>query len=156
MSCCGWWPRPRATQNTRWPRPSSTPPDPAGCRYRRRFTAVPGAGAIATVEGKRVAVGNGRLLDGEDVRLGGLSERAAAFTAEGRTVVQAAIDGHAAGVIAIADAPRGTAAAAVSALHQLGLRTVMLTGDNRVTAGRVAAEVGIEEVIAEVLPGDKA
>jgi Cu2+-exporting ATPase len=120
------------------------------------FTAVPGAGAIATVEGKRVAIGNGRLLDREHVRLGGLSERAAALTAQGQTIVQVAIDGHAADVIAIADVPRETAKAAVSALHELGLRTVMLTGDNRVTAGRVAAEVGIEEVIGEVLPGDKA
>jgi P-type Cu2+ transporter len=120
------------------------------------FTAVPGAGAIATVDGKRVAVGNGRLLDREHVPPAGLAERAAALTAQGQTVVQAAVDGHAAGVIAIADAPRDTAKAAVSALHKLGLRTVMLTGDNRVTAGRVAAEVGIEEVIAEVLPGDKA
>jgi Cu2+-exporting ATPase len=70
--------------------------------------------------------------------------------------VQAALDGRAAGVIAIADAPRDSARAAVRALHQLGLRTVMLTGDNRMTAGRVAAEVGVEEVIAEVLPSDKA
>jgi P-type Cu2+ transporter len=120
------------------------------------FTAVPGAGAIATVEGKRVAVGNGRLLDREHVTLGGLSERAAALTAQGQTVVQAAVDGQAAGVIAIADAPRDTAKAAVSALHEMGLRAAMLTGDNRVTAARVAAEVGIDEVIAEVLPGDKA
>jgi Cu2+-exporting ATPase len=69
------------------------------------FTAIPGAGAIATVEGKRVAAGNGRLLDGEHVTLGGLSERAAALTTQGQTVVQVAIDGRAAGVIAIADAP---------------------------------------------------
>jgi Cu2+-exporting ATPase len=120
------------------------------------FTAVPGAGAIATVEGKRLAIGNGRLLDREHVAPGGLTERATALAAEGRTAVQVAIDGRAAGVIAIADAPRDSAKAAVSALRQLGVRTVMLTGDNRVTAGRVAVEVGIDEVIAEVLPGDKA
>jgi len=119
------------------------------------FTAVPGAGAIATVDGKRLAVGNGRLLDREHVAPGGLTDRAAALTAEGRTVVQVAIDGRAAAVIAIADAPRDSARGAVSALRQLGVRTVMLTGDNRVTAGRVAAEVGIGGVIAEVLPGDK-
>ncbi len=120
------------------------------------FSAVPGAGAIATVEGRRVAVGNGRLLAAEHVTLGALSERAAGLTAEGQTVVEAALDGRAVGVIAIADAPRATAQQAVSALHELEMRTVMLTGDNRVTAGRVAAEVGIDDVVAEVLPGDKA
>jgi Cu2+-exporting ATPase len=70
--------------------------------------------------------------------------------------VHVAIDGKAAGVIAIADSPRDTAKAAVSALRRLGVRSVMLTGDSRATAERVAAEVGIEDVIAEVLPKDKA
>jgi Cu2+-exporting ATPase len=75
---------------------------------------------------------------------------------EGRTTVQVAIDGRAAGVIAIADAPRETSERTVAALRELGVRAVMLTGDSRVTAERVAAEIGIEEVIAEVLPADKA
>jgi Cu2+-exporting ATPase len=120
------------------------------------FQAVSGHGAIATVEGRRVAVGNTRLLEREHVSLDGLSARAAALAREGRTVILVALDGRAAALIAVADAPRESAAAAVAALEELGVRAVMLTGDNRETAARVAAEVGIDEVIAEVLPGDKA
>jgi P-type Cu2+ transporter len=78
------------------------------------------------------------------------------MAAEGRTVVHVAVDGEPAGLIAVADAPRTSARAAVAALAALGIRPVMLTGDNRATAERVAAEVGIDEVLAEVLPGDKA
>jgi Cu2+-exporting ATPase len=120
------------------------------------FEAVPGEGALATVEGRRVAVGNARLLEREGIALDGLSGRAAELAGEGRTSVEVGIDGHAAGVIAIADAMRGTSKVAVDELRDLGLRVVMLTGDSRATAERVAAELGIEEVIAEVLPKDKA
>ena len=88
--------------------------------------------------------------------LDGLAARAGALAGEGRTVVHVGVDGRAAALIAIADAPRETAVAAVAALKALGIRPVMLTGDNRATAERIAAEVGIDEVIAEVLPGDKA
>jgi P-type Cu2+ transporter len=120
------------------------------------FRAIPGEGALATVEGHQLAVGNARLLDAEHVRLDGLAERAAALAGQGRTTVQVALDGKAAGVIAIADQPRDTAKAAVTALRELGVRAAMLTGDSRATAERIAAAVGIEEVIAEVLPQDKA
>jgi Cu2+-exporting ATPase len=121
-----------------------------------RFEAVPGEGAIATVEGKRVAVGNARLLDREGISLNGLAGRANELAGEGRTTVRVALDGRAAGVIAIADAARDTSKAAVSALRELGVRAVMLTGDSQTTAQRIAAEIGIDEVIAEVLPGEKA
>jgi Cu2+-exporting ATPase len=120
------------------------------------FEAVPGLGAIATVEGHRIAVGNARLLEHERVSLDGLAEPARTLAGQGRTTVQVALDGTAAGLIAIADSPRETARAAVSALRGLGVRAVMLTGDSQATAERVAAEVGIEDVIAEVLPQDKA
>jgi Cu2+-exporting ATPase len=120
------------------------------------FQALPGLGAIATVEGHRLAVGNARLLEREQVSLDGLAEHAATLAGQGRTAVQVAFDGTAAGVIAIADSPRETAKAAVAALHDLGVRAVMLTGDSRPTAERVAAAVGIEDVIAKVLPQDKA
>jgi P-type Cu2+ transporter len=120
------------------------------------FQAVPGEGAVATVEGKRLAVGNARLLERERVSLDGLAERAAQLAGEGRTTVSVALDGTAAAVIAIADAPRETAKDAVAALKDMGVAPVMLTGDSEATAKRVAAEVGIDEVIAEVLPGDKA
>ncbi len=120
------------------------------------FENVPGHGGVATVEGRRVAVGNLRLMQRESVELGGLGERRQELAAGGRTVVVVAVDGKAAGLVAIADAPRPTARAAVEALHELGVEVVMLTGDNRATAERVAAELGIDTVIAEVLPGDKA
>jgi Cu2+-exporting ATPase len=120
------------------------------------FQAVPGHGATATVEGHRLVVGNTRLLDREHVGLDGLAERAAKLAGQGRTTVEVALDGKAAAVIAIADPPRDSAKAAVAALREFGARAVMLTGDSRATAQRVAGEVGIDEVIAEVLPNDKA
>jgi Cu2+-exporting ATPase len=121
-----------------------------------RFEAVPGHGALATVEGKRLAVGNGRLLEREHIELDGLMPRARELAGQGQTVVQVAIDGRAVALIAIADAPRETARAAVEALERQHIDPVMLTGDNRQTAERVGADLGIEKVIAEVLPGDKA
>jgi P-type Cu2+ transporter len=120
------------------------------------FEAVPGHGAIATVEDHALAVGNARLLAREQVSLDGLAERAAQLAGQGRTTVQVALDGRAAGIIAIADAPRESAKAAVVALREIGVRAVMLTGDSQATAERVAAKVRIDEVIAEVLPQDKA
>ena len=120
------------------------------------FEAVPGHGALATVAGRRLAIGNARLLERERVPLDGLGGPAGELAAEGRTVVQVAIDGRAAGLIAVADAPRDTAAEAVRSLREAGVRPVMLTGDNRQTAERIASELGIDEVVAEVLPGDKA
>ncbi len=120
------------------------------------FENVPGHGAVGTVAGRRVAVGNLRLMQRDGVELGSLGARRQELAAGGRTVVVAAVDGRAAGLVAIADAPRPTARAAVEALHELGVEVVMLTGDNRATAERIAGELGIDTVIAEVLPGDKA
>ncbi|MEN3280211.1 MAG: P-type Cu+ transporter [Solirubrobacteraceae bacterium] len=120
------------------------------------FEAVPGHGALATVAGRRLVIGNARLMQREHVALDGLQARAQELAGEGRTVVQVAIDDRAAGLIAIADAPRDTAADAVRALHDLEVRTVMLSGDSRPTAERIAREGGLDEVIAEVLPADKA
>jgi Cu2+-exporting ATPase len=120
------------------------------------FESVAGHGAVATVDGRRVLVGNRRLLEREQVSLNGLAVRADEMAGAGRTVVHVAVDGRPAGLIAIADAPRETASAAVRALKELDIRPVMLTGDNRQTAERIAAALGIEEVLAEVLPADKA
>ncbi len=119
------------------------------------FESVPGHGATATVEGRRIVVGNTRLLDREGVDLGELADRQQALAEGGRTAVIVAVDGHAAGLIAMADAPRETAAAAVDELQTLGVDVVMLTGDNEATARRIAGILGVETVIADVLPGDK-
>ncbi|MFC4950963.1 heavy metal translocating P-type ATPase [Pseudonocardia sp. GCM10023141] len=120
------------------------------------FENVPGHGATATVDGRRVAVGNRRLMDREGVELGDLAARREELAATGRTTVLVAVDGRPAGLFALADAPRPTAAAAVAALHEMGVQVVMLTGDNDATARRIAGPLGIDTVIAEVLPGDKA
>jgi Cu2+-exporting ATPase len=120
------------------------------------FTNVPGHGAIASVDGHRVAVGNRRLMEREQIELGALDEALRRMSNEGRTVVVAGIDGKAAGLFAIADAPRPTSKQAVAALKSAGVEVVMLTGDNEATANRIAAELGITSVIAEVLPGQKA
>lgn len=122
----------------------------------RDFRNVPGRGATATVDGQRVLIGNRGLLDDEHVELGELARRREELAAAGHTAVLVAVDGAAAAVIALADAPRPSSAAAVAALHELGVGVVMLTGDNRATAERIAADLGIDTVIAEVLPGDKA
>jgi len=120
------------------------------------FEAVPGHGALATVDGRRLAIGNGRLLEREGIELDGLAARAQELAGEGRTVVQVAVDGKATALIAVADTVRETAHTAVAALEGDGIRPVMLTGDNRQTAERIAGELGIDDVFAEVLPGDKA
>jgi Cu2+-exporting ATPase len=120
------------------------------------FEAVAGHGAVATVAGRRLAVGNTRLLEREHVALDGVRPLAEQMAGEGRTVVLVAVDGRAAGLIAIADGPRETAAEAITALKELGIRAVMLTGDNHATAERIAAALAIAEVLAEVLPADKA
>jgi Cu2+-exporting ATPase len=120
------------------------------------FENIPGHGALANVEGKRVAVGNLRLMDREGVPLGALSSRRQDLAAEGRTVVCIAVDGRLAALVAIADAPRPTSRRAVAELRRMGVQVVMLTGDNEATARRIATELGMETVIAEVLPGQKA
>jgi Cu2+-exporting ATPase len=120
------------------------------------FRNVPGHGAGADVEGHRVLVGNRTLMAGEHIELGSLAQARDGFAAAGRTAVFVAVDGTAVGVIAMADAARETAAQAVAALHEAGVQVVMLTGDNQATADRIAGQLGIDRVIAEVLPGDKA
>ncbi|MGH8915514.1 MAG: heavy metal translocating P-type ATPase [Acidimicrobiia bacterium] len=120
------------------------------------FENVPGHGAIATVAGHRVVVGNSRLMEREGVRLGDMGPRRDELAAGGRTAVFAAVDGNATAVIGIADAARETSAEAIRDLHDLGIEVVMLTGDNQATADRIAGQLGIDTVIAEVLPEDKA
>ena len=101
-------------------------------------------------------IGNRRLMEREGIRLGPLDARRTELAAGGRTAVLAAVDGRAVGVLALADAPRPTSRAAVEALKAAGAEVVMLSGDNEARARRIAGLLGIETVIAEVLPGDKA
>lgn len=120
------------------------------------FRAVPGHGAAGRVDGRTVLVGSRTLLAEEGVDPGAVTADQDELAGAGRTAVLVAVDGRAVGIIALADAVRPTSAAAVRSLHDLGVRVVMLTGDNQVTADRIAAELGIDTVIAQVLPGDKA
>ena len=122
----------------------------------QEFENVPGHGAAARVDGRAVAVGNRRLMDQRGVELGPLAKRREELSAGGRTAVIVAVDGQAAGLIGIADAVRPSSAPAIAALHESGIEVVMLTGDNEATAARIADQLGIDSVIAEVLPGDKA
>jgi Cu2+-exporting ATPase len=120
------------------------------------FDSVSGEGASATVDTHRVAVGNLRFMARSAVDTRALAATRDEIATGGKTAVVVAVDGRAVGVVGIADAPRDTAAAAVRALHDRGVVVVMLTGDNQATADRIAAGLGIDTVIAEVLPGDKA
>ena len=119
------------------------------------FRNVAGHGAVAEVDGHRVVVGNPRLMAAEGVVLDGLGPRRDALAESGRTAVLVGVDGRAVGVVGIADAVRPTSAAAVAELQAAGVEVVMLTGDNQATARRIAEEIGIDRVIAEVLPEDK-
>jgi len=120
------------------------------------FEAIPGHGLKATVDGKTLLVGNRKLMRDNGINLDGHGEHAAWLEGAGRTVIYAAIDGQFAGLIAIADAVRPNAKVAVEKLAAMGVQVAMLTGDNRATAERIAGELGIQTVFAEVLPGQKA
>jgi Cu+-exporting ATPase len=120
------------------------------------FTNVEGLGVQGVVDGRAVLVGRTRLLEDWSVRLSPELERAKAEAeAEGRTAVAVAWDGAARGVLVVADAVKATSAEAVAQLRALGLTPILLTGDNATVARSVAAQVGIDEVVAEVLPADK-
>ncbi|MGE0255511.1 MAG: heavy metal translocating P-type ATPase [Alphaproteobacteria bacterium] len=120
------------------------------------FEAHTGKGVTGTVEGRRLALGNAALLAELGIEPGEWSARGDARRAEGETVMLVAVDGHAAGLVAVADPIKETTPAALAALRELGLGIVMLTGDNRRTAEAVARRLGIDAVEADVQPADKA
>jgi Cu+-exporting ATPase len=120
------------------------------------FEAVAGRGIRARVEGHAVLVGKPAWIESEGISLGSLAGEIEQLQAEAKTAVVVAVDGEAAGVLGIADTVKEGSIEAVAQLRRLGLETVMLTGDNARTAEAIATEVGIDRVIAEVLPADKA
>ncbi|MCU1228767.1 MAG: copper-translocating P-type ATPase [Acidobacteria bacterium] len=120
------------------------------------FTSITGKGVRGVVDGRRVALGNRALLMELGLEPGELADRAEAMRNEGQTVMFVVVDDKPAGLIGVADPLKETAVEAIPELHREGLRIVMLTGDSRTTANAVATKLGIDEVIAEVLPTEKA
>ncbi len=123
--------------------------EPAG------FEAITGHGIVANVEGRKVLLGNLRLMEREKVALNGLGDKVTELQNQAKTAMWVAVDGEAAAVIGIADTIKEGSREAVAELQEMGLQVVMMTGDNQATAKAIAAEVGIERVFSEVLPGDK-
>ncbi len=120
------------------------------------FTNIDGRGARGEVDGRRILLGNRLLMDDTGVAMGDLVQEAERLQSGGRTVIHVGLDSQVIGLIAIADAIRPTSRSAIRALHDRGVKVAMITGDNHSTATRVAAELGIDIVLADVLPGGKA
>ena len=120
------------------------------------FAAEPGQGVRAEVEGRSVLVGNMRMLEAAGIPMNGLIAALERLQSEAKTAMLVAVDHQAAGVIAVADTVREGSLEAIAALRGLGLRVVMITGDNRKTAETIAGQVGVDAVLAEVLPAGKA
>ncbi len=119
------------------------------------FTAIPGYGVEAEIESRQVSLGNLRMMRERGFALNGLEAEAASLQAGGATMMFLAFDGKVAGAIALADTLKPNAAAVVATLHRMGVKTAMLTGDNRATAEAIAHQAGVERVLAEVLPEHK-
>jgi len=120
------------------------------------FTAVAGRGVAAVVKDQQVLLGNRQLMQERDIDISAVMDVATALTHKAQTPVFLAVDGKMAGIISVADAIKNDSKAAIQRLHELGLKVVLLTGDNEATATAVARQVGIDQVVAEVLPEDKA
>lgn len=121
----------------------------------RDFQSVTGKGVIGNVEGRRMLLGTAMLLHEQQISCDALQNRMDALRREGRTVMLVAVDGQLAGLVSVADPIRSSTPEAIRLLHEDGLRIIMLTGDSRTTAEAVARQLGIDEVIAEVLPQQK-
>jgi Cu+-exporting ATPase len=124
--------------------------DPSG------FQAEVGQGVRAEVEGRQVRVGSLRMAENSGLALGEMAERARQLQNEAKTAVVVMVDETAAGVIGIADVTKEGSSEAIAQLHRMGLQVAMITGDNRQTAEAIGRQVGVDRVLAEVLPGDKA
>lgn len=120
------------------------------------FEAIPGHGIKVVIDGKEVLIGNRRLMQSNDIDISGLEQSIQSLELQGKTAMLVAENKKAIGIIAVADTLKEHSAEAVSELKELGVETIMLTGDNERTANAIAKQVGIDRVIAGVLPGEKA
>jgi Cu+-exporting ATPase len=121
-----------------------------------KFQAMPGRGIEARIDGKAVLLGNEKLMSERGIGLGTLLGSSGSMAAAGKTPMFVAVDQSVAGLIAVADVPKESSARAIAALREMGLEVVMITGDNERTAKAIAAQVGVDRVLAEVLPHQKA
>jgi Cu+-exporting ATPase len=124
--------------------------------HAESFESVTGQGVVGRVAGRSVALGNRKLLDGLGASAGAFATRADDLRGEGQTVMFVVVDGAVVGILGVADPIKDSTPDAIDALHAEGVRVVMLTGDNRKTADAVAAKLSIDDVIAGVLPDEKA
>jgi Cu+-exporting ATPase len=120
-----------------------------------KFDSVTGKGVRGIVEGKAVALGNRALMTDLGIEPEGLAETAERLRADGQTAMFVGVDGRAAGLLGVADPIKSTTPDAIASLHREGMRIVMLTGDSETTARSVAGKLGIDEIVAEVLPDQK-
>ncbi|MEP6865236.1 MAG: heavy metal translocating P-type ATPase [Deltaproteobacteria bacterium] len=119
------------------------------------FTSITGGGVRATVAGKRVALGNARFVNASGSESSNLAEKADQLRSAGQTVVFLSVDGTTKAAIGVADPIKATAAEAIAALHAEGLKVIMLTGDNKLTASVVGKTLGLDDIVAEVIPKQK-
>ena len=120
------------------------------------FNAIPGHGIEVSIQGKQMLLGNKKLMIEKTIDVSSLSETSDQLAYDGKTPMYMAIDGQLAGVIAVADTVKESSKKAIETLHQMGIKVAMITGDNQKTADAIARQVGIDLVLAEVLPADKA
>ena len=120
------------------------------------FKAEVGHGVMAQVDGHTIRIGNLRMMTASHLHLNGLQTEVERLQAEAKTAMLVSVDDQVAGIIAVADTVKDGSKDAIAQLHQMGLRVAMITGDNQQTAEAIAREVGVDTVLAEVLPGDKA
>ncbi|WP_430597736.1 heavy metal translocating P-type ATPase [Enterococcus sp. AZ177] len=121
-----------------------------------KFVAIPGHGIEVTIEGSRLLLGNKKLMDDRNISLGDLGATSDQLAEQGKTPMYIAKDGSIAGIIAVADTIKPNSVPAIKKLHQMGIEVAMITGDNKRTAYAIAKQVGIDRVLSEVLPEDKA
>lgn len=120
------------------------------------FKSVPGEGIVTLINDKNILIGNNKLMKNNNIDINSVENDVKLLASQGKTPMYMVIDGTLAGVIAVADTLKANSKKAVEALHKLGIEVVMLTGDNEKTAQAIAKEVGIDKVVSDVLPGDKA
>lgn len=119
------------------------------------FSSITGRGIEAKIDGQIVLAGNRKLMDEQGIALKGMEQQSDRLAEEGKTPMYVAFDGYLAGIVAVADVVKSSSKAAIESLHRMGIEVAMITGDNKKTAAAIAKQVGIDRVLAEVLPQDK-